>query len=213
MSLNLFVRALALNVALVLAVREATDLGDEIIGAHTIAINLWLFAAFFIDGYGAAGNIMGGKLLGAKDYNGLWKLTRRIAFYGGTVGLVLMGLGFLFYSSLGRLFSNEALVLNAFYAVFYIVLLAFPMNTVAFVLDGLFKGLGEMKYLRKCASYRYFFRLCTNTLLRHISRLGIARYLDCFYCMDDHTGQCLGLEVQAKISPTIAKGLILSKTR
>src|SRR5690606_18765593 len=65
MSLSLFVRAFALNVALVLAVREATALGDHYIGAHTIAINLWLFAAFFIDGYAAAGNIMGGRLLGA----------------------------------------------------------------------------------------------------------------------------------------------------
>lgn len=77
MSLNLFVRAVALNVALILAVREATALGDKYIGAHTIAVNLWLFSAFFIDGYGAAGNIMGGRLLGAKNYNGLWKLAKK----------------------------------------------------------------------------------------------------------------------------------------
>jgi MATE family multidrug resistance protein len=49
MSLNLFVRALALNTALILAVREAAALGDRYIGAHTIAINLWLFSSFFID--------------------------------------------------------------------------------------------------------------------------------------------------------------------
>ena len=49
-------------------------MGDRFIGAHTIAINLWLFAAFFIDGYGAAGNSMGGKLLGAKDYKGLMEI-------------------------------------------------------------------------------------------------------------------------------------------
>ena len=82
MSLNLFVRALALNTALIVAVREATALGDRFIGAHTIAINLWLFSAFFIDGYGAAGNSMGGKLLGEKDYNGLWKLAKKIIKYG-----------------------------------------------------------------------------------------------------------------------------------
>ncbi|MGB5646063.1 MAG: MATE family efflux transporter, partial [Muriicola sp.] len=35
MSLNLFVRAVALNITLVLAVREATALGDKFIGAHT----------------------------------------------------------------------------------------------------------------------------------------------------------------------------------
>ena len=49
MSLNLFVRAIALNTALILGVREATALGDKYIGAHTIAINIWLFSAFFIE--------------------------------------------------------------------------------------------------------------------------------------------------------------------
>ena len=148
MSLNLFVRALALNAALILAVREAAALGDRYIGAHTIAINLWLFSSFFIDGYGAAGNIMGGKLLGAKDYDGLWKLAKKITLYGMAVSAVLIVLAFIFYYPVGRIFSNETIVLNTFYGVFYILILSLPVNTVAFVLDGMFKGMGEMKYLR-----------------------------------------------------------------
>ncbi|CAZ95597.1 MATE family efflux transporter [Zobellia galactanivorans] len=148
MSLNLFVRALALNTALILAVREATDLGPKFIGAHTIAVNIWLFSAFFIDGYAAAGNIMGGRLLGAKDYKGLWQLAKKIVYYGLLVSVVLVVAGFLFYKPIGLLFSKEAVVLNAFYAVFFIVILGLPMNTIAFVFDGIFKGMGEMKYLR-----------------------------------------------------------------
>lgn len=148
MSLNLFVRALALNAALILAVREATALGDAYIGAHTIAINLWLFAAFFIDGFAAAGNSMGGKLLGAGDYDGLWNLAKKVVSYGMVVSVVLMVFGFLFYRPIGYLFSNETVVLQTFYGIFYIVILGLPMNTLAFVFDGLFKGLGEMKYLR-----------------------------------------------------------------
>ncbi|MEM9364068.1 MAG: MATE family efflux transporter [Bacteroidota bacterium] len=148
MSLNLFVRALALNAALIIAVREATSLGDKYIGAHTIAINLWLFAAFFIDGYGAAGNSMGGKLLGAKDYDSLWKLAKKIIQYGLVVSLIIMLTGFIFYYPIGRLFSNETSVLETFYSIFFIMILGLPMNTLAFVYDGLFKGLGEMKYLR-----------------------------------------------------------------
>lgn len=148
MSLNLFVRAIALNTALILAVREATAMGDRYIGAHTIAINIWLFSAFFIDGYGAAGNIMGGRLLGAKDYDGLWDLSKKIVAYGMVVSVSLMILAFVFYYPIGTLFSKEIPVLDAFYRVFFIVILGLPINTVAFVLDGLFKGLGEMKYLR-----------------------------------------------------------------
>lgn len=170
MSLNLFVRALALNVALVLAVREATALGDKYIGAHTIAINLWLFAAFFIDGYGAAGNIMGGKLLGARDYNGLWRLAKKIILYGTVVSLVLAAFGFIFYQPMGRIFTKEAIVLETFYSIFFIVIIGLPMNTVAFVFDGLFKGMGEMKYLRNV--------LLTATFLGFVPVLFLGKLLN-----------------------------------
>lgn len=169
MSLNLFVRALALNAALILAVREATALGDKYIGAHTIAINLWLFFAFFIDGYGAAGNIIGGRLLGANDYNGLWSLSKKIISYGFSVSLVLAMFGFFFYHPIGRLFSNEAIVLETFYSIFFIVILGLPMNTLAFVFDGLFKGLGEMKYLRNT--------LLVATFLGFVPTLFLGKYL------------------------------------
>ena len=148
MSLNLFVRTLALNVALMLAVREATALGDPYIGAHTIAINLWLFFAFFIDGYSAAGNSMGGRLLGANDYGGLWTLAKKIMAYSMVVCLVLMGLSLLFYGPIGEIFSNDTLVLQIFNSFFYLLILGLPISTLAFVFDGLFKGLGEMGYLR-----------------------------------------------------------------
>ena len=148
MSLNLFVRAIALNVALILAVREAAALGDKFISAHTIAINLWLFTAFFIDGYGAAGNIMGGRLLGAKDFDGLRKLAKKIMLYGAVVSVVLMLVGFALYRPIGQIFSTEIEVLTTFNSIFFIVILGLPMNTMAFVFDGIFKGLGEMKYLR-----------------------------------------------------------------
>lgn len=168
MSLNLFVRALALNTALIIAVREATALGDRFIGAHTIAINLWLFSAFFIDGYGAAGNSMGGKLLGEKDYKGLWELAKKIVLYGMAVSLFLMLIGLLFYYPLGRIFSNETIVLKTFYSIFFIVILGLPINTLAFVFDGLFKGLGEMKYLRNV--------LLTATFLGFVPTLFLTKY-------------------------------------
>lgn len=170
MSLNLFVRTIALNIALLLAVREATALGDHFIGAHTIAINLWLFAAFFIDGYSAAGNSMAGRLLGAKDYNGLWKLAKKIVLYGAIISLLLMLGGFAFYKPIGTIFSNEKIVLDTFYSFFFIVILGLPMNSMAFLFDGIFKGLGEMKYLRNV--------LLTATFLGFVPALYLGKYLD-----------------------------------
>jgi putative MATE family efflux protein len=156
MSLNLFVRAIALNTALILAVREATALGDTYIGAHTIAINLWLFSAFFIDGYSAAGNSISGRLVGAKDYKGLALLTKKILIYGLIISFVLMALGFIFYKPIGQIFSNDLPVLTVFYSIFFIVILGLPINAIAFVYDGVFKGLGEMKYLRNTLLWATF---------------------------------------------------------
>lgn len=173
MSLNLFVRAVALNITLVLAVREATALGDRFIGAHTIAINLWLFAAFFIDGYGAAGNIMGGRLLGARDFTNLWKLSKKIMLYGILVSGVLMIIGFVLYRPLGELFSNDTRVLQTFYSIFFIVILALPVNTVAFVFDGLFKGLGEMRYLRNVLLIATFIGFIPSLFLGKYMNLGL----------------------------------------
>jgi len=170
MSFNLFVRSVALNIALLMAVREATSFGKEFIAAHTIAINLWLFSAFFLDGYGAAGNILGGRLLGAKKYKKLWVLTKRINIYNLFVSFLLIIAGIIFYRPLGHLFSNDNLVLTTFYAVFYIVLISQPVNALGFTFDAIFKGLGEMKYLRNV--------LISSTLFGFIPTLLICNYFD-----------------------------------
>lgn len=148
MSLNLFVRSIALNTALYFATSNATAYGDKYIAAYTIAMNLWMFTAFFIDGYGGAGNILGGKLLGAQNYKSLWKLGKRVSLYGIGVSLILALFGFIFYSEIGKLFTSDQAVLEAFYSTFFIILIVQPINGLAFVFDGIFKGLGEMKYLR-----------------------------------------------------------------
>lgn len=148
MILNLFVRTIALNVALYFATRFATSYGPNYIAAYTIAINLWFLGAFIIDGYASAGNILSGKLLGENSYNNLMLLSNKLIKYGIVIGVVIAVFGGLFYFSIGRIFTNETDVLNAFYEVFWIVLLMQPLCALAFIFDGIFKGLGKMKYLR-----------------------------------------------------------------
>lgn len=148
MSLNLFLRSVSLNVALILATREAADLGKEYVAAHTIAFNIWIFTAFFLDGYGAAGNILSGKLLGERNYKSLWKLTKRVSFYNLLVSTALVIIGILLYEPLGLIFNKDETVLSILYGMFFMVLISLPLNALAFTLDSIFKGLGEMKYLR-----------------------------------------------------------------
>ncbi|WP_420793193.1 MATE family efflux transporter [Polaribacter ponticola] len=145
---NLFIRTIALNTALFFATSYATGYGKEYIAAYTIGLNLWLLGAFMIDGYSSAGNILSGKLLGAKDYKTLVELSKKLTQYGVISGLIIATFGFLFYNSIGGIFSKDPLVLEQFYNVFWILILTQPINVITFIFDGMFKGMGEMKYLR-----------------------------------------------------------------
>ncbi|WP_026776428.1 MATE family efflux transporter [Polaribacter sp. Hel_I_88] len=145
---NLFIRTIALNTALYFATAYATGYGKEFIAAYTIGLNIWLLGAFMVDGYSSAGNILAGKLLGAKEYKTLLLLSIKLTKYGFITGIIIVAFGFLFYNFIGLIFTKEPLVLEQFYHVFWIVILTQPISAITFIFDGMFKGMGFMKYLR-----------------------------------------------------------------
>ena len=89
LSFNLIIRTTALNIALYLANSYATRYGTNYIAAQTIAFQIWLFFAFFIDGYSSVGNIMSGKLLGEKEYKKIWDLSIVLSRYTVIISIIL----------------------------------------------------------------------------------------------------------------------------
>ena len=153
---NLIIRTLALNVTLYFATRYATSYGAEYIAAYTIAINLWFLGAFLIDGYASAGNILSGKLLGGKEYSKLITLSNKLIKFGVIVGLIIAVIGAVMYYPIGHVFTKDPQVLKQFYNVFWIVLVMQPLCALAFIFDGMFKGLGKMKDLRNLLIFSTF---------------------------------------------------------
>ena len=156
MILNLFIRTLALNVTLYYASAFSTSYGKEYIAAYTIAINLWFLGAFIVDGYASAGNILSGKLYGQKNYKALVELSNKLIKYGVFIGIIIAIIGGLLYYPIGNIFTNDPEVLNQFYNIFWIVLAMQPLCALAFIFDGVFKGLGKMKYLRNVLLFSTF---------------------------------------------------------
>ena len=155
-SFNLIIRAISLNVALYLANSYATKYGDNYIAAQTIAFQIWLFFAFFIDGYASVGNIVSGKLLGEKNYKKMWYLSIKLSRYAMVISLLLSLICGITYFSIGQLFSKDSEVLQLFYSIFWIVLVMQPVNAIAFVFDGIFKGLAEAVTLRNLLLFATF---------------------------------------------------------
>ena len=170
MILNLFVRTLALNVTLYYASAFSTSYGKQYIAAYTIAINLWFLGAFVIDGYSSAGNILSGKLYGAKSYKELIKLSNTLIKIGVVIGLIMAVIGFILYNPVGKLFTKDPEVLTEFYRIFWLVCVMQPLCALAFIFDGIFKGLGRMKILRNL--------LLISTFLVFIPILFLLDYYD-----------------------------------
>ncbi|AXG68794.1 DNA-damage-inducible protein F [Kordia sp. SMS9] len=168
MILNLVIRTIALNVALYFGTSFAAKYGAQYSAAYTVLLNIWLFGAFIIDGYSSAGNILSGRLYGEKNYTELVQLSQRLTKYAIIVGVIMLILGSSLYYPIGRLFTQETAVLKEFYAVFWLVLAMQPICAVAFIFDGIFKGLGKMATLRNVLLFSTIFVFVPTILVLDI---------------------------------------------
>lgn len=156
LTMNYALRSISLNVALILANRVASSYGGADLAVHTVLFNLWLFTAFFLDGFANAANALAGKYLGAKDWKNLMLLRKKIVFFSVLTG-VLLGVAFLiFQHPIANLFLEKESSKELFYLSIYMVVFIQPFNGLTFGMDGVFKGMGEAKYLRNLLFWTTF---------------------------------------------------------
>lgn len=165
MSFNFILRTTTLNITMYLANAYATGYGKNFIAAQSILMNIWLFFSFFIDGYASAGNALSGKLLGQKNYPALWQMSKSISKYSIVISLLLIALCAVFYKQIGLLFNQDIEVITVFVSVFWIVLVMQPINALAYIYDGIFKGLGDAKFLRNNLIFATFCGFIPTLLL------------------------------------------------
>jgi len=162
---NLIIRTIALNVAIFLSNRYATSYGKNYIAAHVILTNIWLFTAFFLDGYADAGNSLSGRFIGEKDYSSLKQVAKKLLKYSLYVSVILSFSFIITYPLIGKIFTSEKEVLQIFKHTFWLVLLMQPIGAIAFIFDGIYKGLGWVKFLRNIQLIATFFIFIPSLLL------------------------------------------------
>lgn len=170
LTVNFFLRTAAINIAIYLSYKYANGYGITAAATHAILMNIWLFFSFLVDGFANAGNALGGKLLGSRDAHSLRYLARTTSLYGIAIAVILSLICAALYSVIPTYFTNDVEVLEMMNDVFWIVLLMQPINAVAFVYDGIFKGWGQAVYLRNL--------LIILTLVVFVPTLLITDYLE-----------------------------------
>jgi len=144
---DLLVRTAALRAALVVATAVAARLGSVEVAAHVIAFEIWNFLALGLDAIAIAGQAMVGRALGAGDGPGARDAGRRMIEWGVGLGALIGVLVAVLRTVLPHLFTDDAeVVALATFLLLWVAALQ-PVNAVAFVLDGLLIGAGDMRFL------------------------------------------------------------------
>jgi putative MATE family efflux protein len=140
-------RTVALRAALLVATAVATRLGPADVAAHLIAFEIWGILALSLDAIAIAGQAMVGRFLGAGDAGAARGAGRRMIEVGVALGVACGTVVLALHTVLPRVFTDDPAVADL--ATFLLVWVAVlqPVNAVAFVLDGILIGAGDMRFL------------------------------------------------------------------
>jgi putative MATE family efflux protein len=144
---DLFIRTAALRLSLVIATAVATRLGTTDVAAHQIGFEVWNILALVLDAIAIAGQALVGRALGAGDGPGARAAGRRMIELGIALGVVLGLVVFALRTVLPDVFTSDPAVAALAAFVLGWVAVMQPVNAVAFVLDGILIGAGDMRFL------------------------------------------------------------------
>ena len=144
---EIFVRTASLYASFLVASAVLARVGDDSLGAHQIAFQLFVFIALVLDSVAIAGQVMVGRMLGAGDAAGARAASRRMiemaVLAGAVFGLVLFALG----GVLPHAFTGDSDVIDRADEIWPLFCLMQPFNGAVFALDGILIGAGDTRFL------------------------------------------------------------------
>ncbi|MEA2001994.1 MAG: MATE family efflux transporter [Actinomycetota bacterium] len=142
----LLIRSGSLLAAFTLATAVATRQGDEVVAAHQIAVQLWIFLALVVDSLAIAAQALIG-LHRHRDPEIAAAYSSRLLRWGLAGGLLLAMIMAAGRSLLPGIFTDDAEVLAGVDSVYIFIVLMQPLNAVVFVWDGIAIGASRFGYL------------------------------------------------------------------
>jgi putative MATE family efflux protein len=144
---DLLVRTAALRGAFLVATAAATRIGPDDVAAHLVAFEVWTALALGLDAVAIAGQALVGRALGAGDADGARSAGRRMIQWSVALGAVA-GLALaLLRHPVASVFTDDPRVAGLAAFLLLVTAAMQPVNAVAFVLDGVLIGAGDMRFL------------------------------------------------------------------
>jgi putative MATE family efflux protein len=122
--------------------------GTAQLGAHQVALQLWLFLALVLDAYAIAAQTLVGTALGAGRPDEARRTAVRVVRWGLGTGVVVAAALLALRPVLPGVFTDDPAVLAQADVVWWFLALMQPLAGVVFALDGVLMGAGDVAYLR-----------------------------------------------------------------
>ena len=146
---EIFVRTAALYGAVLLSSAVVPRIGDDSLGAHQIAFQLFVFLALVLDAIAIAGQVIVGGSLGAGDAGGARDAALRMIGWSGAVGAVFALILLALIDVLPRAFTSDPAVIERVQEIWPLFALMQPANGAVFALDGILIGAGDTRFLMR----------------------------------------------------------------
>lgn len=145
---DLVLRSLGFQACFLSAAAVAARFGAPALAAHQVVLQLWNFITLTLDSLAIAAQAIIGAALGAgraaQARRLAWRITRWSLALAGGLALVIALLG----PVLPTLFTDDGAVLAEIDAVWWLFALLIPLGGIAFALDGVLLGSGDVAFLR-----------------------------------------------------------------
>ena len=144
---EIFVRTAALYASFLVASAVLARVGEDALGAHQIAFQLFVFLALVLDAIAIAGQVIVGRSLGAGDAEQAFSAARRMIEWAVAAGALFAVIMLALTDVLPRAFTSDPAVIEEAGKIWPLFALMQPVNGAVFALDGILIGAGDTRFL------------------------------------------------------------------
>ncbi len=144
---NLFGRTLCLQFVQFSTLAMVSRLGEIPLAANAVVWQLWGLSSFAVDGFAHSAETLVGNLIGDRRYKETRMMASRVIRWGIAVGSFFGFVFLVWLEQLAGLFTVHSKVAIVVGSLWWVVAPIQPLNAIVFVLDGIFIGANDIRYM------------------------------------------------------------------
>lgn len=167
------IRTVSLLCAFAFFTAQGSRSGDVTLAANAVLMNMFLFGAYFLDGFATAAEQLCGQAVGAKDERGFRKVVRLALAWSTGVGGIVAAVVLLGGSVFVHFVTTSEAVRSAAVADLGFAALMPLIGAAAFTFDGVYAGSTWTRAMRDLMLLALVLYLVTFALTRHWGNEGL----------------------------------------